>query len=220
MLMESCVVSNCHRGVYLEPDPSVNQYEGGDDYGLITIRSNLFVDVDMGIYVLTHSGASVDSLACVGNEIVLSGANGWGFIICDTCALGPVSMATNITVMNNIVRFAGWTLRPGNSDSGLYYSDIQNAVFGNNVIALGTYAGLRVRSCPSGLIPFVNNLEDCDHPLVLPLPPPALPQCLDTLRPGYRRAWFGNRDISGGLLPVRFSNNSTEGWASQQQWPD
>ena len=122
--------------------------------------------------------------------------------------------------MNNIIRFPGWASRPANGDSGIYYSDIQHAIYGNNLVALGTFAALRVRWCPSGLIPAEELLEDCDHPLVLPLPPPAIPPCLDTLRPGYRRAWFGNRDLSGTLLPVRFSNNSVEGLASQQQWPD
>ena len=51
-----------------------------------------------------------------------------------------------------------------------------------------------------------------------PISPPSLPPCVDLLLPGYRRAWFGNRDLSGTPLNVRFWNNNFDGLASQQQW--
>ena len=125
-----------------------------------------------------------------------------------------------MTVLNNIIRYADWASHPAYTDGGLYYSDIQQAVFGNNVVALGTASALRVRWCPSGFIPSPEPVEDCDHPLLVPPLPASYPPCLDTLRPGYRRAWFDNRDFSGTLLPVRFSNNNVEGLASQQQFPE
>jgi hypothetical protein len=124
-----------------------------------------------------------------------------------------------LIALHNIIRYPGWSMQSTRFDGGLHYSDIQHAVFGNNVIVLGTFSSLRVRGCPAGLIPPPVTPEQCDQP---PVPPgePAYPPCLDILPPGYRRAWFNNRDLSGGLLGVRFWNLGVDGPASQQQWLD
>ena len=150
--------------------------------------------------------------------IILAGGSGWGVAICDTCYVGPTASITNLTVLNNVIRYAGWIPRPTLTDGGVYYSDIQQAVFGNNVVALGTTYSLRVRTCPSGLIPPPPG--DCDHFAPNPPPPSTYPQCLDALPAGYHRAWFNNRNLSGSLLQVRFINNGVDGPASQQQWQD
>jgi len=89
----------------------------------------------------------------VANEIILTGETGGGFGACDTCDAGPSGSITNVTALNNIVRYPGWSLRPAKADLGFQSSDIQNAVFGNNLIALGTKDALRIRPCPAGFIP-------------------------------------------------------------------
>jgi hypothetical protein len=206
-------VVDCNLAVYFEPDPTIV-----DTTDPILIRSNRFVNVDSGVYVATHPSAKFDSITCSDNEIILSGRNGWGVAICDTCYVGPTASTTNLTVLNNIIRYADWGERPAFGDGGLYYSDIQHAVFGNNIVALGTSSSLRVRSCPSGSIPAPPG--DCDRFVPDPPPPPTSAQCLDILPAGYQRAWFNNRNLSGALLPVSFLNNGAEGPATQQQWVD
>ncbi len=213
--VENCVVTNCGNGVYFEPDPA-----GADDVGAVLIRSNRFLNVINGVYLLTHASGQFDSLTCIGNEVVLSGLAGWGFAVCDTCDVGPSGSVTNMTVLNNLVRFADWSLRPSTSSGGLYFSDIQNAVFGNNVIVLGTPNNLRLRSCPSGFIFPPQPKSDCEiDPGSVVLPPPTYPPCLETLPPNYRRAWFGNCDHRGNLLEVRYLDYGLDRPASQQQWP-
>jgi hypothetical protein len=213
--VENCTVADCNTAVYFEPDAA-----NVDSVGPILLRSNLFLNVDRGIYVETHPRSFSDSLTCLDNEIILTGRAGWGFAICDTCAAGPTGGTTNVTVLNNIIRYADWNPRPFNPDGGLYFSDIQHAVFGNNVVALGTSNSLRVRACPSGFIPPPDPVQDCDHFIVDPPVAPSYPPCLDTLPPGYQRAWFNNRNPSGALLEARFSNNGVDAPASQQQWPE
>jgi len=44
------------------------------------------------------------------------------------------------------------------------------------------------------------------------------PLSLDALLPGYRRAWFENRNLSGTLLPVKYYGNGVDRPAAQQQW--
>jgi hypothetical protein len=211
--IENCSVIDCSRSVYFEPDPA-----GLDVIEPALIRSNRFINVDSGVYAATHPSAHISSITCLDNEIVLVGRNGWGVVICDTCYVGRTAIATNLTVLNNIIRYPDWGARPASLEGGIYYSDIQHAVFGNNVIALGTASSARVRDCPSGLIP--PPLGDCEQFAPLPPPPSTYPPCLDTLPAGYQRAWFGNRDLTGALVPVRFRNNGSDGLSSQQQWPE
>jgi hypothetical protein len=55
------------------------------------------------------------------------------------------------------------------------------------------------------------------------VPPPGDPYLLpavDPLLPGYRRAWFNNRDLSGALLPVRTARFGVDEPASEQQWQE
>src|SRR5258705_3362095 len=193
--LENCVVEECSQAVYYEPVE-------GENPGPVLIRSNLFQNVTAGIFILTHPGATLDTITFLNNEIVLSGG-GSGLFVCDLCIAPPSGTVTNITALNNIIRYPGWAPRPFSTDWGLFYSDIQNAVFGNNVVALGNASGLRVRQCPIGVMPSPPFKEDCDHPGPgTPGPSTPLP-CLDTLQPGSLRGWFNNRDISGVLFPVR-----------------
>jgi hypothetical protein len=211
--VEDCVVTDCNLGVYFEPDPADQ-----DVLDPVIIRSNRFVNVDSGVYVATHPAARFDSITCSDNEIILAARRGWGVAICDTCYVGSTASTTNLTVLNNIIRYADWAPRPTFADGGLYYSDIQHAVFGNNIVALGTASSLRMRDCPSGWIPAPPG--DCDHFAPDPPSPPTHAQCLDNLPAGYRRAWFNNRNLSGTLLPMRWLNNNVDGLATEQQWPE
>jgi hypothetical protein len=209
------LVSDCGGGVYFEPFPS-----DGDDLGPVLIRSNRFINVDHGVHVLSHPGGQFDSITCLGNEIVLTGAGGWGISSCDVCGVGPSGSITNVTALNNIIRYADWQPRPGSQEGGFLYSDIQHAVIGNNIIALGTANTFRVRECPAGVIIPPLPTEDCEGHVTLPPFGTGYPPCLDILRPGYRRAWFNNRGAAGPLLDVRFWNRGVEGLFSQQQWPE
>jgi hypothetical protein len=191
-----------------------------DDIGAVLVRSNLFINVDYGMYLYSHPGAQFDSIIWSENEIVLSGGDGWGFGVCDTCSVGPSGSITNVTVLNNIVRYPGWQPRPASRDGGILYSDMHHAVVGNNLVALGTRSDLRVRQCPAGLILPPMPFEDCDHPAGPPTGNPSYPTCLDVLGPDYRRAWFNNRNLSGALLPVQFQYFGVDVPASQQQWEE
>ena len=212
--VENCTVSDCGTPVYFEP-----ARVWGDNVGPVLIRSNKFLNVTVGVQFLFHAEAQFDSLTMLDNEIVLTGSYGAAFAACDTCDTGQSGSITNVVALNNIVRYADWSPRPQNSDVGLHYSDIHNAVFGNNVIALGTRDALRVRECPSGYIPAPVQPESCDFAVYPPPPPPRFPACLDFLPPKYHRAWFNNRDLDGRLLIVRYSSFGSDGLAWQQQWP-
>lgn len=216
--VENCFAEDIQVGVYFEPTP--NHGEGHDSIGPVLIRSNVFLNVVRGVSVDFHAKAHFESLVCIGNEIVLSGDEfrGWGIGACDTCQEGIPGTITNLTALNNIIRYPGWKARPGAAEQGIVYSDIQHAVFANNVIALGTDSPLRVRGYPSGGIPPETPPEDCDHPGLVQPGPPAIPPSLDNLLPGYRRAWYNNRDLSGALLTVRYNFWGTDSPASQQQW--
>ena len=133
-----------------------------DNLGPVLVRSNKFVNVDNGVYLLSHPAAEFDSLTFLDNEIVLNGRNGWGVAACDVCGGGPSATITNVTALNNIIRYPDWLPRSSSREGGLLYSDIHQAVFGNNVIALGTVNPLRVRQCPAGLIPPPPETENCD----------------------------------------------------------
>jgi hypothetical protein len=216
--IENCVVEDCGFATYFEPDPAL----GTSSIGPVLIRSNLFLNVSFGVSVDSHPGGRFDALTCIGNEMVLrgSGTAGYGLRICDVCGIGPTSSITNLTVLNNVVRYPNWEVRPGALDGGLMYGDIRHAVYANNIVALGISSPLRVRSYPAGLIPDVPEPEDCDHPRLVVPGPSAIPPSLDLLPPGYRRAWYNNRDLSGLLLPVRFLHSGVDRNASQQQWPE
>jgi hypothetical protein len=188
--------------------------------GSILIRSNQFINVTQGIFLLHHARSYFDSLTVLNNEIVLEDFGVYGVAACDTCAAGPAGSITNLTCLNNLIRYQDWTTPPWRPGGGLLYSDMQHAVLGNNLVVLDPTRALRVRQCPSGSIPPELPPEDCDHPNTEPPGPPTYPPCVDTLRPGYRRAWFNNRDLSGQLLPVRFSTSGVDGSASQQQWAE
>ncbi len=149
------------------------------------------------------------------------GGGGWGLAACDVCFGGPSGSITNLTALNNIVRYSDWTTRPANSDGGFFYSDIHHAVFGNNLVSIGTPNPLRVRQCPAGLIPPPPQTESCDTsgPGLPQVSDPVYSLCLDFLPPGYGRAWFNNRDLQGTLLKVRIYQTNSDVFASQQQWP-
>jgi len=213
--VENCLVVDCQTGVYFEPTPP------GDNEGPVLVRSNQFLNVNYGVALAFSAAARFESLVCVGNEIVLTGAGGWGFAALDTASPGPSGSTTNVTILNNIIRYGDWLPRPGGPDGGLYCSDIRNSVFGNNVILLGTPSALRLRPCPSGYIPPPPVTESCDPsgPIIPPSPGVTYPPCLDVLPSGYRRAWFNNRDSAGTPLKVRYQNTGVDGFALQQQWP-
>jgi hypothetical protein len=212
--MENCLVDDCGVAVYFEPDQS-----NVDDTGAQLIRSNRFVNVDFGFHLLSHKAARVDSLTFQGNEIVLRGGAGGGFQFCDVCEPGTNGWITNVTILDNIVRYADWSPRPANADAGFMYTDMRRVVLANNVFALGTGNTLRMRACPAGIIPPPEPIQNCDQPIG-GLPPPTYAPCVDPLLPGYMRAWFNNRDLSGTLLEFRIQNNGVDGPASQQQWPE
>jgi hypothetical protein len=215
-LIENCIADDCQVGVYFEPDPN-----NPDSVGPVIIRSNLFNNVERGISADFHANGRLDSIICIGNEMVLTGTGPreWGFGACDTCDVGPTGSITNVTALNNIIRYADWAPRPAAPDAGLVYSDIHHAVFGNNLIALGNANSLRLRQDPAGYIPAPTVPEDCDHPGFVPPGPPSYAPSVDTLLPGYRRAWYNNRDLSGSLLPVLHYSFGVDGPALQQQWP-
>jgi hypothetical protein len=214
--VENCFVEDCEIGVYFEPDGQT------DDVGSVLIRSNQFVNVDHGVFLLFHPGNQFDALTCEGNEIVLSGVPGGGYGIgaCDTCSGGLSGSITNLTVLNNVIRYPDWGQRPGAQDVALHYSDIEHAIFGNNVIVQGTTNELRVRRYPAGTVTPVSPAQECDNFFLTPPDPPYLLPSVDLLSPGYRRAWFNNRSLTGVLLPVRTVEWGTDRPATQQQWPE
>jgi len=212
--VENCQVDDCGAGIYFEPDPTQRE-----NVGSVLIRSNVFLNVNQGVVLQFRPNAQFDSLTCVANEIVLSGVGGSGVAACDTCSVGASGSMTSLTVLNNLVRYADWSVHPENFDVGLVSSDIHNAVFGNNLIVLGTPSAIRVRPCPAGIIYPPPQMETCDFvPLPPPLPP-TYPPCLDVLPAGYRRGWFNNRDLQGNQLKVKISDSGVVGLAAQQQWP-
>jgi hypothetical protein len=213
--VENCIVEDCSLGVYFEPFPP-----HGDDLGPVLVRSNRFVNVDSGVFILDHPGGQFDSLTCLDNEIVLAGHKGWGIAACDVCAIGPSGSITNVTALNNIIRYADWQPRPDREEGGFLYSDIHHAVVGNNIIVLGTARDMRVRHCPAGTIVPPPPTEDCDGRVTVPPGGITYPPCLDPPPPGYRRAWFNNRKLSGPLLDVLLWNRGVDGPSSQQQWPE
>lgn len=211
--IEHCTVQNCHKAVYFEPDPAV-----ADNLGPVLVLSNQFVYVNQGIYLSSHPGAQFDSLTCLGNEIILTSGLATGIGSCDVCSPGPSGTIRALIAVNNIVRFPDWTSTQYGSSVGVFYTDIQHGVFVNNVVALASSSGLRVRQCPAGVIYPPPPKEDCDGVIQVSSGNVTYPACLDTLPPGYRRAWSNNRDLSGSLLDVRFSSYGVDGMASQQQW--
>ena len=211
--MENCLVEECHIGSYFEPTPS-------DNYGSVLLRSNRFVNVTHGLYVGSRADSKLDSFTLIDNEFILSGLAGTALLVCDVCNAGPSGTITNLTMLNNVIRYAEWTSRPSAPDGGLSYTDMRHAVFANNVVALGTVNSFRVRQCPGGIIYSPGQAEDCDHPGPFPPGPVSYPFCVDELLPGYRRAWFNNRDLSGNLIGVRILRNNVDGLATEQQWPD
>lgn len=212
--VENCRVEDCGEAVYFEPNAVL-----ADSLGPVLIRSNQFVNVNYGLFLLFINGGQFDAIQFLNNEVVLTTANGWGFLACDACTPGPSGSIRSLTALHNIVRYAGWLPQPGRSEGGLTCSDVPNAVVGNNVIALGTTHALRVRTCPAGAVRPADPPEFCDLDPPPPPPPPPLPVCLDSLPPGYRRAWLNNRDLTNSLLQVRYNYYSVDGPASQQQWP-
>lgn len=210
---EECLVDGAGFGAYYEPDAQT------DDIGSILLRSNRFVNVDHGVFVLFHPGRQFDTLTCIGNEIVLLGQKaGTGIACCDTCSGGLSGSVTNLTAIGNVIRYPDWSPRPGARDLGLFYSDIQHAVFGNNVVVQGAGSDLRVRQHPAGTVIPPRPPEECDQLVVPPPGDPYLLPAVDSLLPGYRRAWFNNRDLSGKLLPVRTARFGVDEPASEQQW--
>ncbi|HKQ39996.1 MAG TPA: LamG-like jellyroll fold domain-containing protein [Verrucomicrobiae bacterium] len=214
-VVENCVAENCEQGVYFEPDFGV------DYLGSVTLRSNRFLNVLNGVLLRFHPARQFGPITCVDNEIaLLPGRGGGGFISGDVYSPGRSASVTNATLLRNVIRYPDWVARPGNTELGLYSSDIQNAVFVNNWITLGNNFSLRLRGCPIGsqLVPIIR--QRCPpHPQVDPPPPEDAPPCLDILPSGYRRAWLNNRDLSGNAIAVRFQNNGVDTVAAQQQPP-
>jgi len=212
--VEDCTVEDTQVAVYFEPQPG-----GGEDPGPVLVRSNRFVNVDFGFSILSHPHARFEGMTCLDNEIVVSGRAAGGAARCIICASGPSEPIRNVTVLNNFIRYADWRPQPFGVDWGLLYSDIRHATFGNNIIALGP-SGLRVLSCPGGPIYPPPPTEDCDGRVLVPPGEITYPPWLDTLPPGYQRAWFNNRDLAGSLLDVLFWQHGVDGKSSQQQWPE
>jgi hypothetical protein len=216
-LIEDCVVDNCEIASYFEPHAAL------DYVGPVILRSNRFLNVDSGLLLRFHPGRQFGPLASIGNEIVLNqGNNGFAIGGCDLCGAGPSGSITNLTAIGNLVRYSDWLPRPANAEGGFLYTDIQNAVFANNIVALGTSSSLRVRWCPLGWLPPPPVPKRC--PPYPPAEPPtdqgSVPRCIDTLPPGYRRAWLNNRTLSGALIPVIFHYYGADRPALQQQAPD
>ncbi len=210
--VENCRVTDCRNGVYFEPDAST------DDVGPVLIRSNQFLNVNNGVQIAFHGSAQFDAITCLENEIVLSDARGYGFVAYDNCDTRGGSSITNVTFLDNIVRYADWATRPATTDGGIHYSDIQNAVFGNNLIVLGGLRDLRVRQCNTPpAAPSPAPMEpDCNSGGG---PTPCVLRCLNVLPPDYHRAWFNNRNLGGTLLPVRINIDGLETLAAEPQWP-
>jgi hypothetical protein len=214
--VEDCFVNDCSIGVYFEPDGSTH------DFGSVLIRSNQFVNVDSGVFLRFHPGIQFNALTCERNEIVLRGAVGGGYGIgaCDTCSGGLSGSISNLTVLNNVIRYPDWVQHTGARDVALHYSDIAHAIFGNNVIVQGTTNELRVRRYPAGSVIPVSPPQECDNFFLTPPDPPYFLPSVDLLPPGYRRAWFNNRSLTGALLPVRTVDWGVDRLAAQQQWPE
>jgi len=214
-VVENCLIERCGMALYYEPDSAI------DDIGSIVIRSNRFVNVQRGVWIQFHPGRRLGPMTFTDNEVVLSPAGGMGFGACDICTTGPSGSISNVVALRNVIRYADWQPRPSNNEMGFHYSDMGHAVFANNIVALGTRFGLRVRPCPGGWVPPPVIPQYCPpHPQ----PPPSneqghFPPCVDVPPPGYRRAWLNNRDLSGALLPVSLWNHNVEGFSSQQQPP-
>ena len=214
-MIEDSFVDDCQVGVYFEPEVGNIQ-----SMGRVMVRSNVFMNVDMGVQVYFQPGAKFDTLICDGNEIVLRARGGYGIGACDTCSSGiPVSI-TNLTVLNNVIRYPEWNPRTGSTETGLAYSDIRHAVYANNLVTLGTSNPLSVRPYPVGVIPGKKTKETCDNPGLTEAPPATIPPSLDALLPGYRRAYYNNRDLSGALVPVRHRVMGVDREALQQQWQE
>jgi hypothetical protein len=214
--VENCFADNCSGGVYFEPDRT-----NADDLGYTLIRSNRFVNVGKGIYLLFHPAAQFDFLTCLDNEIVLRpfGA-GIGIGACDTCAVGESGTIRGLIALNNIIRYEGWDNPASQYNWGLYASDVRHAIFGNNLVHMGPTLSLRVRHYPAGVIYPPPAVEDCEGNITLPPFDVMYTQDLDVLPAGYRRAWFNNYDLSGTRLDVRTSNNGIDTPALQQQWSE
>src|SRR5262249_25240488 len=154
--IEDSQVIDCQIGVYFEPNTFDYQ-----SFGPVVLRRNKFLNVDYGLQMLYHPGATFDSILFQNNEVALEEGIGWGFYICDICGYGPPGSITNATVLNNLIRFNDWLPRPQSQNGGVFYGDIYNAVFGNNVCALSNIFSLRVRSYPVGMIPAAGAALDC-----------------------------------------------------------
>jgi len=211
-LIEGCVVKDFQTGFYSEPDPS-----NIDASGPTIIRSNVFLNVSRGISILAHAGSHFDTIVAIGNDITLY-PGGYGIASCDVCYPGPNGTITNIAALANVIHYSDWTPRPSDAAGGFLYTDLHNAIYANNVIALGTPNALRVRNYPDGTIPGTAPIEDCDHPGLTQPGPPSTPPSVDPLLPGYRRAWLNNRDLTGTLLPVHYTYFGVDRPASEQQW--
>jgi hypothetical protein len=212
--VEHSRVENTGYAIYFEPDMA-----GVDHTAAVLVRSNQFLDVNFGLRMLFHPGAQSTAVVCEDNEVSLAG--GWGFAGCDVCDPGPNASMTNFVLLRNVVHYNDWNRRPLSVlDGGMSYWDIHHAVYVNNVIALGTTNDLRVRQCPSGSYPPLPPFDECVGSPPLPPNNPPYPPCVDVLRPGYRRAWLNNRDLTGALLPVRFYSFGLDGLATDQQWAE
>ncbi|HEX6909953.1 MAG TPA: hypothetical protein VF142_06150, partial [Longimicrobium sp.] len=171
--LEDSRVEDAHIAAYYEP-----YY--GDQFGPVLLRSNRFSNVRQGVVVSSYPGVQSDSLVMLGNEIVLQGSGGYAFSVCDVCNAGPSGSISNVVALGNVVRYADWGPRPSNQDGGLSYTDMRHAVFGNNIVTLGTAHTLRVRQCPAGTIP-IYAYEDCEQ--IQPPGPTTTPPCVNTLLP-------------------------------------
>lgn len=209
--VEGCLVTDCDVGSYWE------SVQSSSDYGYVTIRSNRFINVARGIYFSMGAGMQFDTMECINNEMILTGG-GYGIGACDICAVGPSGSIRGLTALGNVIRYPDWQRRAGSIDVGIYYSDIQHAVIANNTIAIRNGSDLQVRLCPGGIIYPPPEPDNCDVRPVNGPGQPTTPPCVDELLPGYRRAWYNNRDISGTLLDVHIRKYGFETLAVQQQW--
>lgn len=213
-IIENCVAENCEQAVYFEPDFVI------DYLGPVTIRSNRFLNVAGGVLLRFHPARQFGAMTISDNEIALrAGARGGGFAAADIFSPGLSASITNVTMYRNVIRYSDWVPRPTENEVGIHHSDIQNAVFVNNFITLGTVLSLRIRPCPLGGPLVRPPIERC-----FPFPPEDQPSedappCLDILPSGYRRVWLNNRDLSGNLINVWYLYNGVDRLAAQQQPP-
>jgi len=155
--------------------------------------------------------AQFDSITCLDNEIGIDWFWGWGFIACDTCTPGPSGSMTNVTLLNNIIRYSDWTTRPANLEGGfkprIFTTQCSEITLlrSERQARCGFARALREIFRPRG----PQRTCDSDGPLIPPVSGPPIPLAWIPCRLVIARAWFNNRDHVGknakcALLELEF----------------